>query len=317
MVAPAVREIIKRHPKAEFTLLTSPDGFKLFQHFDPRIVHFLINGTTPLTKRFRWIYQYFKIKKQNYDHTYCLDKDWKIRFLLAHSAPNFIAFEVPKNAGTVHGAVEMLQVVGVNLDRLSEIPIPFIPVDKTSLSEIKIILSNNGISENDILVGLNPSFSGLKRSKTRKYKFWSTQNWAILADELSQYGRAHKISIKVLIYSLPRDRQLGEEIISLCKYPPTLLVPESNLELFKAYLSRLDLYIGPDTGATHLAAGLGTELIALFSVTNPYGCGPVVHDIGNSVIRAEDKVAPNICLDLITPDDVLQLAKLKISKLVS
>jgi len=317
MVAPAVREILRRHPNAEFTLLTSADGAALFQDFDPRIVRILKHGRKPLTKRLKWIYLYFVIKRLNFNSTYCLDGDWKIRKLLKLSAPNFMDVESSASSRTFHGALQALHQVGVDAKNLSDISVPFIPVLDDSVNAIEKLFSDNGISDTDYRIGLNPSFSGIKRRKTRKYKLWPAKYWAQLADKLYQYGKEQNIPIKILIYTLPKDRFLAEEICSLCKQPPILLAPESNLGLFKAYLSKIDLYIGPDTGATHLAAGVGTDLISLFSVTDPFGCGPVVKDIKDSIIRAEDRGEHGALLDSILPDDVFIVAKNKISLLTS
>jgi heptosyltransferase-1 len=314
MVAPAVREIIKRHPNAEFTFFTSPDGAALFRNFDSRIVHFLVNGKTPLTRRLKWIYFYFKLKNTNFDLVYCLDSDWRIRSLLEHSAHKLFKPHVLNYDGVVHAAVKALHRVGKQVNDVSEISIPFIPVKESKISELNDYLERNGISNQGILVGLNPSFSGLKRKKTRKYKLWSPTNWALLADKLHQYGLKHNKPVKVVIYSLPKDRYLAEEISSLCKYPPTILTPKADLEFFEAFLSRLDLFIGPDTGGTHLAAGLGTDLITLFAVTDPYNCGPVLHNINSSVIQAENKGSRGINLDLIKVGDVFKFVEQKLKK---
>ena len=317
MVAPAVREIINRHPDAEFTFFTSPDGVALFRDFDSRIVRFFVNGKTPFTRRLKWIYLFFKIRKMNFDLTYCLDGDWRIRQLLKKSTGNLFVFDEHNISGVVHAAVWALHAVGVNAKSLSDIEIPFIRTDARKKLDMQNFLHQHGITDEDILVGLNPSFSGLNRKKTRKYKLWAPENWAALADELYQYGKERNLPIKIVIYSLPKEKFLAESICSLSKHSPILLIPQPDLELFKAYLSRLNLYIGPDSGGTHLAAGVGTDLIALYAVTDPYDCGPVVKDIGASVIRAEEKGGTDVSLDLITVNDVFNLAKRKIEKLVS
>jgi len=315
MVAPAVREIIERHPDSEFTMFTSRDGYALFHNFDPRIRNFVLNGRTPLLKRLKWIYIFFKLKSYKFDLAYCLDGDWRIRSLVRRSTGNLVDAKPRKYKNVVHAAIQTLNAAGFSTGNLSDIKIPFIRANKNKTEEINRYLLKLGVTGKDILVGLNPSFSGLNRKKTRKYKLWSPANWAQLADKLHQYGEQHDIPIKIAIYSLPRDRSLAQEISTLSSHPPILLTPEPDLELFKAYLSRLDLYIGPDTGATHLAAGLGVKLITLFAITNPLDCGPIVHDIGSSVIRAEDKGNREIYLDQITADEVFALAEKKLESL--
>lgn len=314
MVAPAVREILRRHPDAEYTLLTSPDGAALFGNYDPRIKHIWLNGTSPLAKRVKWIYFYFKIKNSGFKYVYSLDSDWKIRSLLKKSAPGLVRPDLPVYEDVVHAALLALHMVDVNSDSLSDIEIPFIPVDLSASTKIKSLLLEHGISDNDILIGLNPSFSGLKRPKTRQYKLWSPRHWAKLNDMLHEYGNKNGLHIKIAIYSLPNDLYIAKDIYNLCKYPPSLLVPKRDLELFKAYLERLDLYIGPDTGATHLAAAVGSKVVALFSINNPYDCGPVVKNMQESVIRAEDIGGEESLLDSINPEHVFSLAVRKLEK---
>jgi len=316
MVAPAVKEILKRHPNAEFTFFTSPDGFALYRKFVPRIKHFFVNGKTPLTRRIKWMYFYFKLKKIDFDLVYCLDHDWRIRSLLQNATHNLFEPYLPNYKGVEHAAVKALHQVGSQVDDVSEIEIPFIPLQPPKVSELQDYLKQNGISSENIIVGLNPSFSGLRRKKTRRYKLWSPENWASLADRIYLYGLENNLSLKVVIYSLPKDRYLSEKIANLCKHPPTILAPDADLEFFKAYLSRLDLYIGPDTGGTHLAAGLGTNIITLFAVTDPYDCGPVVHDIETSVIQAENSGVENIFLDLIKVQDVTKLVEKKLENMI-
>lgn len=313
MVAPAVREIIKRHPDAEFTFFTSPDGAALFRNFDTRIVRFFINGKTPLTRRLKWAYFYFKLKKIDFDLVYCLDHDWRIRTLLDKATHKLYREAIPDYDGVVHAAVKALHQVGKQIKEVSEIGIPFIPVSKSKTAKLKHYLAQNGIKEEDILVGLNPSFSGLKRKKTRKYKLWSPANWALLADKIHEHGLANNKPVKVVIYSLPKDRYLAEDILGLSKHPPTILTPKADLEFFEAYLSRLNLYIGPDTGGTHLAAGTGTNLIALYAITDPFDCGPVVKNINRSVIRARIEGSEENYLDLISVEDVFSLVKEKLA----
>ena len=317
MVAPAVREIIKRHPDAEFTFFTSPDGYALFQNYDPRIKNFLVNGRTPFSRRLKRVYLFFKIRKMNFNLTYCLDGDWRIRQLLKHSAGNIFKFDERNNTGVVHAAIRALNSIGVNSHNLSDIDVPFIPIEPDKYSELVEYLFDQGISDKDILIGLNPSFSGLRRKKTRKYKLWAPNNWAALSDRLYQYGLENNLPIKVAIYSLPKEKYLAEEIHSISNHPPILLVPKSDLGLFEAYLSRLNLFIGPDSGGTHLAAGVGTELIALFAITNPYDCGPVVTDMPSSVIQAENKGNSDMNLDLITVDNVFDIVKQKLEKITN
>jgi len=53
-----------------------------------------------------------------------------------------------------------------------------------------------------------------------------------------------------------------------------LLVNGLSLSQVVALLSRCDVYLGNDSGITHLAAALGIETVAIFGPTDPVQWGP-------------------------------------------
>ena len=312
LVAPAFREVMQRHPNAEFTLLTSGDGYSLFRDAESGFEAFWLHGHTPLIKRLKLLYYWLKLRISKFDKIYCFDTDWKIQKVLRRGAPCVVLRDPTADEGVVHDALKSLHAVGVNLTRLADIQKPFIRVSPISVAELEPLLQNHNILKTDIKVGLNPTFSGLGRKKVQKYKMWPFENWATLIDKLYRYGEETGQNIKPIIYLMPEQSWVGEAIAEKCKNEPVLLVPNKNLELFKSYLNSLDLYIGVDTGATHLAAGLGINMIALYCGTWLYGCGPIVSETSNSIIRAEDIYGHGSFLNSIQPDLVFERAKEKL-----
>ncbi len=63
------------------------------------------------------------------------------------------------------------------------------------------------------------------------------------------------------------------------------LAEESNLagkvglDVLSGVLSRAVVYVGPDTGVSHIAAAVGTPTIAIFGPTNPSRYRPLGHDV--------------------------------------
>lgn len=318
LVAPAIREVMQRHPYAKFTLLTSNDGFNLFNSAESGFEAFWLHGRTPLSKRLKLLYYWMKLKFSEFDRIYCLDTDWKIQKILKRGASHVVLRDPAEDTGVVHDALKSLHAVGVNMTKLADIKKPFFPVSQKSNIEMDRLLKSHNINKTDIKVGLNPTFSGLGRRKVQKYKMWPFDSWAALIDGLYRYGEETGQVLKPIIYLMPEQSWVGEAIAEKCKHEPVLLVPNKSLELFKSYLISLDLYIGVDTGATHLAAGLGVNMIALFCGTWLYGCGPIVSETSNSIIRAEDIYGDGSFLDSIQPELVFEKAKQKLeNRLIS
>ncbi len=71
----------------------------------------------------------------------------------------------------------------------------------------------------------------------------------------------------------PADRQQVRAVLDACRNPPPIISDISLREL-AGVLSKVDLFIGHDSGATHLAAALSVPTIALFGPTDPQRWAP-------------------------------------------
>jgi len=94
-------------------------------------------------------------------------------------------------------------------------------------------------------------------------KNWPMENFAAIAEELRQPGR------KVTWCPGPAETERG----SFTQGADNVLQCTSLVELARR-LASARLYIGNDSGITHLAAVLGVPTIALFGPTNPAVWGP-------------------------------------------
>jgi heptosyltransferase-3 len=100
------------------------------------------------------------------------------------------------------------------------------------------------------------------------YKMWPQENWIALALELTLQG------VQVVLTGGPdvEERQYVDVIarashaINLCG---TLTLAQT-----ADLLSRTTLFVGPDTGVTHIAASVGIPTIVLFGPSNPVKWGP-------------------------------------------
>jgi ADP-heptose:LPS heptosyltransferase len=89
-----------------------------------------------------------------------------------------------------------------------------------------------------------------------------------LGDLLSQeYGA------KVLVFAGPDEASLQDQMVSLMKSSP-ILVKDVGLRELAALIQQCRLYIGNDTGPMHMAAAVGTRVIAIFGPTDASRSGP-------------------------------------------
>jgi heptosyltransferase-2 len=122
-------------------------------------------------------------------------------------------------------------------------------------------LSRNGITERDTVVGIHPGGGW-------PYKLWPVERFAALAEFLSQ-----KYSAKMLVFAGPDESQLQDQMERLMKSKP-ILVKDAGLRELAALIQRCHLYIGNDTGPMHIAAAVGTRVIAIFGPTSAIRSGP-------------------------------------------
>ncbi|MFQ5694622.1 MAG: lipopolysaccharide heptosyltransferase II [Terriglobia bacterium] len=101
-------------------------------------------------------------------------------------------------------------------------------------------------------------------------KCWPVERYAALADRLVE-----RLNAAVLLCGTPAETRLGEAIAAHMRRRPMTLVGATTLEEFLALLPSADLFIGNDSGAMHLAAGVGLPQVIIFGPTDEQGTGPL------------------------------------------
>jgi len=102
------------------------------------------------------------------------------------------------------------------------------------------------------------------------YKQWTVEAWIELGHYLHELGKTLVLSCgpaqQELDYVATIQDRLPESTVNLAG--------QVSLAQLAAIISKAKLYIGPDTGITHLAAATGIPVIALFGPTNPVKWAP-------------------------------------------
>jgi predicted lipopolysaccharide heptosyltransferase III len=101
------------------------------------------------------------------------------------------------------------------------------------------------------------------------FKAWPHERFAELADRLaSDYG------CQVLIGGSREEEALAQRIHEAAKSRPISIAGLATLKQFAAIAKRATLFVGNDSGAMHIAAAVGTPIVALFGPSNPDEWGP-------------------------------------------
>jgi len=136
-------------------------------------------------------------------------------------------------------------------------------------------------------------------------KLWPAVHWARLADWL-----VREKGFKVVITGSAGDRPLAEDIISLMQAPALNLAGRTTLEDLAGLLAHASLAVTADTGPMHLAAALGTRVVAVFGPTAPWRTGPFGE--GHEIVRLDLECNPCFkrrcpeprCLTELSPEAV-------------
>lgn len=123
-----------------------------------------------------------------------------------------------------------------------------------------------------------------------KSKCWPAVRYGALCDELWQ-----RRGLRAVVNAGPGEEQLAQEVVAAAGAAKPLVLSPSLVEL-AALLAQAQLVIAADTGPLHLAAALGTRVVALFGPTDEARNGPLP---GGRVVRrpptsaSTDAEAPN------------------------
>src|SRR2546427_1707127 len=101
------------------------------------------------------------------------------------------------------------------------------------------------------------------------FKAWPAERFAELADRLTD-----DCGCRVLVGGDAHDKPVAERIRARARSAPTVLAGRTTLLQLAALLKRCAMFIGNDNGPMHIAAAMGTPVVALFGPSDPAIWGP-------------------------------------------
>ncbi|MFQ5587623.1 MAG: glycosyltransferase family 9 protein [Nitrospiria bacterium] len=306
MITPALSALLKQYPTAKFTFLTSNDGKRTLGDFSEKIQDFVLykrGGLFPSLARHSIINM---LKNNDFDHIYNFECHPEYRKIF--SASKAKVHEIRNANEKKHYAQLSLDVVSSGLGHDVGFYPSFLPVQEEAKIKNNQYLSGFDITKQTLLLAIHPTFSGAgkwcRSKKHLKHKLWPPAFFGALADRLKEFSEQNQFEMKIVMNLMKEECWFGEKIIQASHNSVEILSPPPDFQQYKAFLKRVDLLITPDTGPMHIAAALGTKMVALFSGKSPEDCGPFPPSEQFKVLRAEDTEAPEKGIAAITVDDV-------------
>ncbi len=201
----------------------------------------------------------------------------------------------------------LLQAIGVPC---KEIKYDF-PITPLHQQKVGLLLDCAGFQKNkQQLIAINPQ-------TTWETKLWYNDRFAELADKLAAKG------VFIVFTGGIADKKVITGIQERMSHKSLDLTGKSSLIELAALYQEADLVISTDTGPMHIAAAVGTPIVALFGPTAPWRTGP--HGEGHQVLRRELPCSPCFkrqcllakekkkCMEAITVGQVVDAALAKLN----
>ena len=203
-----------------------------------------------------------------------------------------------------HLVEQMLEIprsLGLNpQDKRVEIFYP--PEDREAIDRL---LEKEGIGPEEDVVHIHPTSRWL-------FKCWRDEAVARVIDQLEEKG-----NIRTVLTSGKEEKELKkiDHILQACRTRPVSLAGKVTLKQLAALSARARLFLGVDTAPMHIAAAVGTPVIALFGPSGEFNWGPWGN--GHVVIKKDWECRPcgqdgcqgskrSRCLEEISEEEVLQ-----------
>ncbi len=185
----------------------------------------------------------------------------------------FYSRRVKVSNGAVHAVdrcLDLVRRIGVTTGPTPAFPVPD---GKKQQEWVDGLWRRNQIRDGEAVCIIHPS----ARWETKR---WPAERFAQLADGLIAQER-----LRIMIVGSAAEASQIEEMSRQMSQPAINLAGQTDLLQLAALLRRSDLLVSNDSGPMHLAAAVGTPVVAIFGPTDPSRVGP--YGDGHVVLRKE------------------------------
>ena len=307
---PTCAAIRRAYPKARLTWLVKRGWAGLVERIDG------VDRVWPVESTFNgWLSQVFPLRAEHFDLVVDLQGLFRSAAIGWFSgspllvgfangregSPWFYSRRVPVPQLEMHAVDRYLLVAKAVGAGESGTPEFRFRIPQTDYEEVDRLLTRSGVT-------LGTSWVAMNASARWPTKRWPAASFAEVADRLQQERCG-----PVVMIGGPDERADVAEVSGMMKTPPIDLVGATTVGLLPALLSRASLLITNDSGPMHVAAAVGTSVVALFGPTSAVRTGP--YGPGHRVLTTQLSCRPCLsrtcqnpvqleCLTRISPEQV-------------
>ena len=332
-----VRALKHTYPDAEIDLLAVPSSAAIVTA-DPNISTILTTDPNiwrrpkALIHLSNWLALFALIRQmhnRHYDVAVSVFGRWAALFALLSGAKRRLGFgqegyygfltdsvagrhwDAHDHKHEVDYCLELAQAAGATIT--PEDRIPHLDVEPQARRDVEQLLEQEGVSHDALIITCHVS------SHNGYAKRWPVPYWATLIDRLIREEHA-----TVILTGAPNDQPLIGQVLQRTHEHPLNFAGKTSLPQLAALLQRANLMITGDSGPMHIAAAVGTPLIAIHGPTDPALSGPVSPNA--TVLRSDIWCSPCYqakgpadcrfhtaqCMKNVTPNQVFAVVQEKL-----
>ncbi len=178
---------------------------------------------------------------------------------------------LPREYRDRHQAEEYRFLLGVEDGGVGEDVLPRLRVPADVVARIR---ERTRFGDGERVIGVLP---GAARGAAKR---WPVERFAAVAGDL-----ARRIPARILALGSAAEEGACERVATAAGPSAVNLAGRTNLAELAAALGRCDVVICNDSGGMHLAAAMGTPVVAVFGITDPRKTGPL--GVGHRVVSGE------------------------------
>lgn len=311
MLTPAMRALKEKHPEAELTVLAHPKRREVLEALD------FIDHLGGITKqRARW---QGWLPGKNYDLAFVYGKDVDLVRYALRVAQRVYAFDevefstvasprltrVPRPSG-VHATTERLALVEAAGVVAANKRLAYVVRAEEKAAAREMLAKQGG--QGHPLIGLQ-TFS----FPTKAHRDWPLDNFAGLIEAIKDVYPAAGF----VVLGDAQAAKLAQPLVQRFPGVVSILAGQTGLRQSAALMDCLDLYVGVDTGPTHIAGALDVPMVAMYHylypganlapLQNPY-CTVVEHPATGQPTDATTAGMAAISVPLIAEKALARLA---------
>ena len=328
MALPALRAVRSRFPEAEIAILARPYVADIYREqeicnqligYESQAKHAGIFGRERLAA---------ELRAQKFDVALLLQNAFDAAWLVWRAG-------IPERIGYARDGRGLLLTKAIPVPKTGDIP----PHEKFYYLELLRRVGWIGSLPDESLIPLNVSEASRKRAEAFLFqsglrpnslriaigagasygsaKCWPPSRFAELANRLQTES-----DTDVILFGTAAEAAVTRAISSELRRPAIDLTDKTAIADLPALLSQCHLFIGNDSGAMHVAAGVGLPVVAVFGPTDPYGTAPVTPR--HTIVQRKPYCSPcflrhcptdHRCMNVITPEMVEAAVKPWVSAL--